>query len=125
MERIARATLKELGLPKAELTIAAIDGNPGHWRISIRGRPQEMLYEVVDRYHQGEELRTVEYHVLKVGDRYGFLFGNGLIANFLDAYYATGRPSPVMGAKILLKGITSGIFGGSFKKNLMHPCLAP
>ena len=86
--------------------------------IGIRGRPQEMLYEVVDRYHQGEDIRTVEYHVLKVGDRYGFLFGNGIIANFLDAYYATGRPSPLMGAKVLLKGIASGIFGGSFKKQL-------
>ena len=42
MERIARATLKELGLPKAELTIAAVDGMPGHWRISIRGRPQAL-----------------------------------------------------------------------------------
>ena len=42
MERIARATLKELGLPKAELTIAAVDGKPGHWRISIQGRPQAL-----------------------------------------------------------------------------------
>lgn len=35
VERIARATLKELGLPGADLTIHK-DG-PGHWRIDIRG----------------------------------------------------------------------------------------
>ena len=38
VERIARATLKELGLPKAEVTIAPVEGQPGHWRIDIQGR---------------------------------------------------------------------------------------
>lgn len=35
VERIARATLKELGLPGADLTIHL--DSPGHWRIDIRG----------------------------------------------------------------------------------------
>jgi hypothetical protein len=36
VERIARAALKELGVPAANLSILA-DGQPGHWRIEIRG----------------------------------------------------------------------------------------
>ena len=36
VERIARATLKELGLPGANVTVQA-DGPPGHWRIHIKG----------------------------------------------------------------------------------------
>lgn len=36
VERIARATLKELGVFGATLTVAA-DGQPGHWRIDIKG----------------------------------------------------------------------------------------
>ena len=36
VERIARAALKELGLPRADLTIQA-EAQPGHWRIDIRG----------------------------------------------------------------------------------------
>jgi hypothetical protein len=36
VERIARATLKELGVFGVVLTIAA-DGPPGHWRIDIQG----------------------------------------------------------------------------------------
>ena len=36
VERIARATLKELGVFGVVLTIAA-DGQPGHWRIDIQG----------------------------------------------------------------------------------------
>ena len=39
VERIARATLKELGLPRADLTIAPVEGQPGQWRIDIRGNP--------------------------------------------------------------------------------------
>ena len=36
VERIARAALKELGLPRPDLTVHA-DTQPGHWRIEIRG----------------------------------------------------------------------------------------
>jgi hypothetical protein len=35
VERIARATLKELGLPAPDLAIHMDE--PGHWRIDIRG----------------------------------------------------------------------------------------
>ena len=37
VERIARAALKELGLPKPELTIEQVVGQPGQWRIDIHG----------------------------------------------------------------------------------------
>ena len=40
MERIARATLKELGLARAELTIAPVEGQPGQWQIHIHGNRQ-------------------------------------------------------------------------------------
>jgi diacylglycerol kinase family enzyme len=88
--------------------------------VGIRGRPQEMLYEVIDRYHQGEELRVVERHILQVGERFGFIFGNGLIANFLEAYYATGRPSPIMGAKVLARAIASSVLRTAFSKRLFR-----
>jgi hypothetical protein len=37
VERIARATLKELGLPKPDLMIMPVEGQPGQWQIDIRG----------------------------------------------------------------------------------------
>jgi diacylglycerol kinase (ATP) len=88
--------------------------------VGIRGKPQDMLYEVIDRYHQGEELKVVERNVLQIGDKYGFIFGNGLIANFLEAYYATGRPSPIMGAKVLARAIGSALIRGKFIKRLFR-----
>lgn len=36
VERIARAALKELGVPATDLSVQA-DGRPGAWRIEIRG----------------------------------------------------------------------------------------
>ena len=38
VERIARATLKDLGVFGAELTVARIDGHPGAFRIDVRSR---------------------------------------------------------------------------------------
>ena len=65
MERIARAALKELGVSKAELTIAPIAGKPGHWDIRIPGRhqslkircgegssPQWVRDQIFDQYNQ-------------------------------------------------------------------------
>lgn len=40
VERIARAALRELGLPRPDLTIEQVDGQPGHWRIDIHGNRQ-------------------------------------------------------------------------------------
>jgi hypothetical protein len=37
VERIARATLRELGLPRPELTIVQLQGQPGAFRIDIAG----------------------------------------------------------------------------------------
>lgn len=88
--------------------------------IGIRGNPQELLFEIVDRYHQGEEFKVVERHALRIGDQYGFIFGNGLIANFLEAYYATGKPSPIMGAKLLGRTVLSAIFRTAFIKKLFR-----
>jgi hypothetical protein len=40
VERIARAALRELGLPTPDLAIEQVDGQPGQWRIDIRGNRQ-------------------------------------------------------------------------------------
>jgi diacylglycerol kinase family enzyme len=86
--------------------------------LGIFGKTQDILYGIIDRYHQGEDFKTIERPVMQIGDKYGFLFGNGLIANFLAAYYATGKPSPWMGVKVMLRAIGSAIFRTKFTKHL-------
>jgi diacylglycerol kinase family enzyme len=88
--------------------------------LGIRGDSQRLLYEILDRYHQGEELKLREQALLQVGERFGFIFGNGLVANFLDAYYATGRPSPTTGALLVLRAIGSALLRGRFARHLFR-----
>ena len=88
--------------------------------LGIRGTTQELLYSVIDRYHQGDDLACVQANVMQIGDKFGFIFGNGVVANFLGAYYATGKPSPIMGAKLLMRTVGSTMLGTSFAKNLFQ-----
>jgi hypothetical protein len=43
LERIARAALKELGVPNAEFTVTEDGERPGHWSIDLRGAEQRQL----------------------------------------------------------------------------------
>ena len=86
--------------------------------MGVKGESGKLLFDLLDRYHNVEQFTYYEREVLQVGDDYGFLFGNGLIHNFLKAYYGTGNPCPQVAAKVLFRGIVSSILGGDFAKTL-------
>ncbi len=86
--------------------------------IGIVGSPSDILFEIIDRAHRGEEIPSQERHVMQIGEQYGFIFGNGLIANFLEAYYGTGNPSPWTGAKLLFRTVASAIVRGKLVRSL-------
>jgi diacylglycerol kinase family enzyme len=86
--------------------------------LGIKGEPSKMLFELVDKYHNNDAFDTFEKEILAVGEAYGFIFGTGITFNFLDAYYKTGRPSPSVAAKLLLRAVVSSIFGGKLARQL-------
>jgi diacylglycerol kinase (ATP) len=86
--------------------------------LGLRGQPARLLFELVDRYHNGAEFEYLENPVLAIGDAYGFLFGTGLVYNFLDAYYKTGKPSPTMAAQLVTQTVASAMLGGPLAKRL-------
>ncbi|HEX2573475.1 MAG TPA: diacylglycerol kinase family protein [Polyangia bacterium] len=92
--------------------------------LGIRGRPARLLFELVDRYHNGADFEYLENPILAIGDAYGFIFGNGLIYNFLDAYYKTGKPSPSMAARLVTRTVASAMVGGALAKRLTRRFLA-
>jgi diacylglycerol kinase (ATP) len=92
--------------------------------LGIRGQPARLLFELVDRYHNGVAFEYIENHMLAIGDAYGFIFGNGLIYNFLDAYYKTGKPSPSIAAQLVARTIASSVVGGRLAKGLTRRFLA-
>jgi diacylglycerol kinase (ATP) len=89
----------------------------------IRGSPDSILREVLIRRRHGYPLRVAERDLLKVEmnadpPRYGFIFGTGAVVTFLEAYYASGRPSPMTAALLLARAIGSAIAGGPFANAL-------
>lgn len=92
--------------------------------IGVKGTPAALLGALVARYHSGEPFGWVERNLLCVPGpqpQYGFLFGNGLISNFLEAYYEGSEPSPQKAAWILARGVASALVGGALIRRLMRP----
>ena len=94
--------------------------------IGIRGKPPRLLANLVEKYYTGRPFETTERDILKVSDdsgtRYGFIFGNGLVANFLEIYYESDDPSPATAAILLAKGIaTLPVGGGDIVDQIIRP----
>ena len=85
----------------------------------LRGSPESILRSILEKRRSGVACRTVERDLLAIEAdggprRHGFLFGTGVVVTFLDAYYATGHPSPVVAAALLVRSIASALVGGRF-----------
>jgi len=90
----------------------------------IKGRPSGILFNITEKYSNGEAFEITERDLLKIGDMYGFIFGNGIVANFMETYYASGSPSPTQGALTLARGIGSMFIGGPTIRKWMEKVYA-
>jgi diacylglycerol kinase family enzyme len=55
--------------------------------LGIIDRPELTLYKLIEAQADGTDLQTVKFRTLKIGNMYGFLFGNGVVANYLKEFY--------------------------------------
>ena len=69
----------------------------------------------------GRTLPTVHRETLHIGDKVSFIFGVGLAANFLNAYYEGGDTGPVKAAVVVQRAITSVMKRSEFAKELFAP----
>jgi diacylglycerol kinase family enzyme len=58
--------------------------------LGIRAKAEDFLTELVAAARAGTPPATLHRRCLQIGDHYGFIFGNGLLSNFLEEYYARG-----------------------------------
>jgi len=87
-----------------------------------RKAPEALLGQLVARYHAREELPVVERNLAIVDDRHaGFLFGNGLIASFMEAYYDGGTVGTGKALRVLSRAVTSALVGGPFIQRMLRP----
>lgn len=90
--------------------------------LGIRGRAGEVLDDVVTRYHAGAPMPTASRWTMEVdGAEFGFLFGTGLLATFLEAYYEGHEPTPMKAAWLLARAVGSVLVRGPFARRLFQP----
>jgi diacylglycerol kinase (ATP) len=95
--------------------------------VGATGRPSDLLERLVAAYHTGEPLPTTRRWLMRFegeglddGPR-GFLFGNGIIARFLEVYYEGAEPTPAKAARLLAHGAMSALVNGRFVRRLTQP----
>ncbi len=86
--------------------------------LNIRGRTPQLLFELVDKHRLGQPFDVFEKQVLQVGDKYGFIFGNGIVYNFLHEYYKAGLPSPKEAAKLISRAAASAMVNGPLAQRI-------
>lgn len=86
----------------------------------IFGEPSRLLFELVDKHRRGMggQLDVFEKEILQVGDMYGFIFGTGIIRNFLHEYYETGKPSPTEAVKLISRAAASTMVNGPLARRI-------
>lgn len=88
----------------------------------ITGNAAQILDFVVQRFHADQPLPTTRRWLLGVDDQqFGFIFGNGLISRFLEAYYEGGSPTPARAVWLLTRAVVSGLFNGPFARRILEP----
>jgi len=88
--------------------------------LGLTGETPKLLFELVDKHRRGlmHEIEVFQRAILQIDDRYGFIFGNGIIYNFLHEYYATGNPSPPVAARLILGAAASTMVNGELARRI-------
>jgi diacylglycerol kinase family enzyme len=110
---------KDKLLPKVAMLRGGTMNNVAN-SCGIKGTPAGLMMNLVEKYRRGAPFETTFRDTLKIEDRYGFIFGNGFVVEFLDALYGSGKKTPFTTAKLLARGAVSGVTGGSFAKKLFE-----
>ncbi|HEY0483067.1 MAG TPA: diacylglycerol kinase family protein [Kofleriaceae bacterium] len=89
-----------------------------------RGAAHALLAHLVACTDAGIAPRTTRRRVVKIGQRHGLIFGNGVMYQFAKAYYDQGQPHRWSGAQLLSRAVLSALVGGPLARTLMRPFTA-
>ena len=88
--------------------------------LGILVQPETLLAQLAAAQRAVSPLPVVVRRCLKVQDEYGFVFGTGLISNFLEEYYAKGDYGATRAVWLLLRSIASEAFTGGYAKRIFR-----
>jgi len=88
--------------------------------LGIQVQPEILLGQLAAGERAGRQPALVMRRCLKVQDEYGFVFGTGLITNFLEEYYAKGEYGATRAIWILMRSILSEATTGHYAKRIFR-----
>jgi diacylglycerol kinase family enzyme len=88
--------------------------------LGILSHPEKTLTALAEDLRAGRATETLVRRCLQVGDSFGFVFGNGLMANFLEEYYGKGGYGPLRATWILLRTFVSALVRGPYARRMFR-----
>lgn len=89
--------------------------------LGIRAQPERLVAQLAEDARAGRKHELAFRRCLRVGDSFGFVFGNGLMANFLEEYYAKGGGYGALRASyILARTFVSGMVAGDYARRMFR-----
>ncbi|HSZ80977.1 MAG TPA: diacylglycerol kinase family protein [Polyangia bacterium] len=86
--------------------------------LRIAAKPVDVLRMLADHVRAGAALDLIPRRCLRIGEHLGFVFGNGLAANFLGEYYADDAYGPKRAAWLLARTFFSALARGPFVRKI-------
>jgi diacylglycerol kinase family enzyme len=88
--------------------------------LGILVQPEALLAQLAASERAARPPSVLVRRCMKVQDEYGFVFGTGLISNFLEEYYAKGDYGATRAIWLLLRSIVSEAFTGRYAKRIFR-----
>jgi diacylglycerol kinase family enzyme len=88
--------------------------------LGIHVDPERLLAELVSGAREGKPPATLRRRCIRVGDDHGFIFGSGLLSNFLEEYYARGRYGGWRAVWVILRIVVSLITFGPYARRIFR-----
>ena len=91
--------------------------------LGMRGNPEARLTKLIKATDNGK-YPVISHTLLCVNGKFGYIFGNGLIANFMEEYYGTGKPCLRQAVATFAKAFWTALAGKKAEQGLFAPIYA-
>lgn len=88
--------------------------------LGIHGSSEKILSNLLFKYHEDKPFETTTAQLMRINNEYGFIFGMGVIYNFMEAYYQYGPPNLLIAAWTLFHAVGSAAINGPFSQKMFE-----
>lgn len=87
--------------------------------LNILGRPEKLLYRLVEAYGSSKSFKTESVTTLDVNGQFGFLFADGIACTVLEKFYEN-KTGPLGALWLVFRLIFSSIVRGSLAQRILR-----